>query len=214
MVTVVYLKSIIGIDDVLSLRPDYCGLTQVQASGTGIRSVRSFNETHRSPSARTLTPTSRREPHPRRHGRRARLGSVVPSSSLSSALTARRSRLRNQGRPAAGMNKVVLIVRSDIEADVRRRVADQHPDLDVAYVLQDTHGPKRAKPWGTGHAVLTAAPEVPARSACSTPTTTTALDLPGPRRGGGGSARRPCAARRLPTRSDAARGRRGLPRHL
>ena len=62
---------------------------------------------------------------------------------------------------AAGMNKVVLIVRSDIEADVRRHVADQHPDLDVAYVLQDTHGPKRAKPWGTGHAVLTAAPEVP-----------------------------------------------------
>jgi len=46
MVTVVYLKSIIGIDDVLSLRPDYCGLTQVQASSTGIRSVRSFNETH------------------------------------------------------------------------------------------------------------------------------------------------------------------------
>ena len=46
MVTVVYLKSIIGIGDVLSLRPDYCGLTQVQASSTGIRSVRSFNETH------------------------------------------------------------------------------------------------------------------------------------------------------------------------
>ena len=45
MVTVVYLKSIIGIDDVLSLRPDYCGLTQVQASCTGIRSVRSINET-------------------------------------------------------------------------------------------------------------------------------------------------------------------------
>ena len=47
---------------------------------------------------------------------------------------------------AAGMNKVVLIVRSDIEADVRRHVAGQHPDLDVAYVLQDTHGPKREKP--------------------------------------------------------------------
>ena len=62
---------------------------------------------------------------------------------------------------AAGMNKVVLIVRSDIEADVRRHVVGQHPDLDVAYVLQDTHGPKREKPWGTGHAVLTAAPEVP-----------------------------------------------------
>ena len=46
MVTVVYLKSLIGIDDVLSLRPDYCGITRVQASSTGIRSVRSFNETH------------------------------------------------------------------------------------------------------------------------------------------------------------------------
>ena len=46
MVTTVYLKSLIGIDDVLSMRPDYCGLTQVQASSTGIRTVRSFNETH------------------------------------------------------------------------------------------------------------------------------------------------------------------------
>lgn len=45
MVTVVYLKALIGLGDVLSLRPDYCGLTQVQASSTGIRSVRSFNET-------------------------------------------------------------------------------------------------------------------------------------------------------------------------
>jgi len=64
---------------------------------------------------------------------------------------------------AAGMEKVVLIVRSDIEDDLRRRVSRQHPDLDVAFVLQDTHGPSRAKPWGTAHAVLTAAPEVPDR---------------------------------------------------
>ena len=63
----------------------------------------------------------------------------------------------------AGMEKVVLIVRSDIEDDVRRHVSNQHPDLDVAYVLQDTHGPSRTKPWGTAHAVLTAAPEVPDR---------------------------------------------------
>ncbi|MEM9517862.1 MAG: NTP transferase domain-containing protein [Actinomycetota bacterium] len=62
---------------------------------------------------------------------------------------------------AAGMDRIVLIVRSDIEDDVRRHVGAQHPDLDVAYVLQDTHGPSRAKPWGTAHAVLTAAPEVP-----------------------------------------------------
>lgn len=60
----------------------------------------------------------------------------------------------------AGMDKVVLIVRTDIEDDVRRHVSAQHPDLDVGYVLQDTHGPSRTKPWGTAHAVLTAAPEV------------------------------------------------------
>ena len=64
---------------------------------------------------------------------------------------------------AAGMEKVVLIVRSDIEDDLRRHVSAQHPELDVAYVLQDTHGPSRNKPWGTAHAVLTAAPEVPDR---------------------------------------------------
>ena len=62
---------------------------------------------------------------------------------------------------AAGMDKVVLIVRSDIEDDVRRHVDAQHPGLAVEYVLQDTHGPSRAKPWGTAHAVLTAAPAVP-----------------------------------------------------
>ncbi|MEM7142779.1 MAG: NTP transferase domain-containing protein [Actinomycetota bacterium] len=61
---------------------------------------------------------------------------------------------------AAGADKVVLIVRSDIEADVRRHVDPRHADLDIAYVLQDGHGPSRTKPWGTGHAVLTAAPEV------------------------------------------------------
>jgi GTP:adenosylcobinamide-phosphate guanylyltransferase len=61
---------------------------------------------------------------------------------------------------AAGVSSVVLIVRSDIEADVRRHVDAQHPGLDVAYVLQDTHGPVRSKPWGTAHAVLTAAPAV------------------------------------------------------
>lgn len=61
---------------------------------------------------------------------------------------------------AAGVGKVVLIVRSDIEADVRRHVERRHSHLDVAYVRQDRHGPAREKPWGTGHAVLTAASEV------------------------------------------------------
>ena len=46
MVVAVYLKTIVGMTDVLSMRADYCGLTRVQASSTGVRSIRSFNETH------------------------------------------------------------------------------------------------------------------------------------------------------------------------
>lgn len=63
---------------------------------------------------------------------------------------------------AAGADKAVLVVRSDIEDDVRRHVearrADQPPE--IAYVRQDRCGPPRAKPWGTAHAVLAAAPAV------------------------------------------------------
>lgn len=46
MVIAVYLRTIMGMDDVFAMRADYCGLTRVQASSTGVRSVRSFNETH------------------------------------------------------------------------------------------------------------------------------------------------------------------------
>ncbi len=60
----------------------------------------------------------------------------------------------------AGADKVVLVVRSDIETDVRHHLAKHPHDIEIAFVLQDTHGPRRKKPWGTGHAVLTAAPEV------------------------------------------------------
>ena len=63
---------------------------------------------------------------------------------------------------AAGAAKAVLVVRSDIEDDVRRHVgarqADQPPEID--YVCQDRCGPPRTKPWGTAHAVLAAAPAV------------------------------------------------------
>ena len=60
---------------------------------------------------------------------------------------------------AAGANRVVLIVRSDIEADVKRHFEDRDglpADLEVAYVRQDGYGPPRPKPWGTAHAVLSA----------------------------------------------------------
>ncbi|WP_419849781.1 nucleotidyltransferase family protein [Candidatus Poriferisocius sp.] len=64
---------------------------------------------------------------------------------------------------AAGADRVVLIVRSDIEADVQRHFEARGGlpgDLDVAYVCQDEHGPTRPKPWGTAHAVLSAAEAV------------------------------------------------------
>ena len=63
---------------------------------------------------------------------------------------------------AAGADKAVLVVRSQIEEDVRRHVearrADQPPE--IAYVCQDRGDPPRPKPWGTAHAVLAAAPAV------------------------------------------------------
>jgi hypothetical protein len=63
----------------------------------------------------------------------------------------------------AGFGEVVLIVRSDIEADVRDHIASIHGAEDsvggsvpVRYVRQDDLGPPRDKPWGTLHAVLSA----------------------------------------------------------
>ncbi len=46
MVTGVYLQILLGIDDPLALLVDYCGITRVVASSTGLRTVRSVNETH------------------------------------------------------------------------------------------------------------------------------------------------------------------------
>lgn len=60
----------------------------------------------------------------------------------------------------AGVAKVVLVVRTDIEDDVRRHIEIRDHAVEIAYVCQDTHGPHRAKPWGTGQAVLVAEPEV------------------------------------------------------
>ncbi len=61
---------------------------------------------------------------------------------------------------AAGFGEVVLIVRSDIEDDVRAHIDSMHGDGGpapfVSYVRQDDLGPKRDKPWGTLHAVLSA----------------------------------------------------------
>lgn len=46
MVTSVYLESLLGLADPLSVQIDYCGITRVLAASTGLRTVRSVNETH------------------------------------------------------------------------------------------------------------------------------------------------------------------------
>ena len=51
----------------------------------------------------------------------------------------------------------MLIVRTEIEADVRAHMAELHPGMEITYVRQDDLGPERSKPWGTTHAVLSAA---------------------------------------------------------
>lgn len=59
---------------------------------------------------------------------------------------------------AAGCTQVVLIIRSDIEADVRAHLERQYDSMDgFVLVRQDDFGPRRDKPWGTAHAVLSAA---------------------------------------------------------
>ena len=56
---------------------------------------------------------------------------------------------------AAGCSQVVLIIRSDIEADVQAHLERQYGSLDgFAFVRQDEFGPEREKPWGTAHAIL------------------------------------------------------------
>lgn len=62
---------------------------------------------------------------------------------------------------AAGFDRVVIIVRHEIEADVREHLAEQHAGADFFdLVCQDDLGPDREKPWGTLHAILSAADAV------------------------------------------------------
>jgi NDP-sugar pyrophosphorylase family protein len=61
----------------------------------------------------------------------------------------------------AGFDRVVMVTRTDIEQMTRDHIARTQPaDLDITYVRQDELGPPREKPWGTGHAVLAAAPVI------------------------------------------------------
>ncbi|MEM8905182.1 MAG: NTP transferase domain-containing protein [Actinomycetota bacterium] len=62
---------------------------------------------------------------------------------------------------AAGIERIVLVVRTDIVDMVRDHIGRFHSaDVDIAYECQDELGPPRAKPWGTVHAVLAAAPSL------------------------------------------------------
>ncbi len=65
----------------------------------------------------------------------------------------------------AGFDRLVLVIRKDIEADFRATIGRRlESRLDVHYVFQELHSnlpggqvsPGRTKPWGTGHAVLVA----------------------------------------------------------
>jgi hypothetical protein len=62
---------------------------------------------------------------------------------------------------AAGVDEVILIVRNDIKDDTAAHVRSIHgADLPLTLVCQDDLGPPRDKPWGTVHAVLSAADAV------------------------------------------------------
>lgn len=68
----------------------------------------------------------------------------------------------------AGFNKIVFIIRKDIEADFREVIGDRIEavckarGVEVAYAFQEKEDlpqnfacpPERVKPWGTGHALL------------------------------------------------------------
>ena len=65
----------------------------------------------------------------------------------------------------AGFNKVVFIIRKDFEEDFRSKITDKYTGkIRVEFAFQDlNHLPEgfscpqgRVKPWGTGHAILTA----------------------------------------------------------
>ena len=65
----------------------------------------------------------------------------------------------------AGFNKVVFIIRKDLEEEFRRVIGERIEKItEVAYAFQDmedlpegfTKPADRTKPWGTGHAVLAA----------------------------------------------------------
>jgi len=69
----------------------------------------------------------------------------------------------------AGIRKVVFVIRENFELEFKKAVIEKLPsDLEAKYVFQELsdipsglkYSKKREKPWGTGHAVLTASSEI------------------------------------------------------
>lgn len=59
---------------------------------------------------------------------------------------------------AAGCDNIVLIIRTDLADDVRSHLVEQYGSAEsFTLVRQDDFGPRREKPWGTAHAVLSTA---------------------------------------------------------
>ena len=65
----------------------------------------------------------------------------------------------------SGFNKIVFIIRKDFEKEFRSQITDKYQDrIKVEFAFQDlndlpqgfTCPEGRIKPWGTGHAILTA----------------------------------------------------------
>ena len=69
----------------------------------------------------------------------------------------------------AGFGKVVFIIRKHFRAEFEAIFSHRYPNIDVAFVEQEPYKelpedfvtpPERTRPWGTGHAMLMAEPEV------------------------------------------------------
>ncbi len=69
----------------------------------------------------------------------------------------------------SGFTKVIFIIRKDIESDFRKKIGNKYAGkMDVRYVFQELDDlpdgffppSGRSKPWGTGHAMLTAGKEI------------------------------------------------------
>ena len=54
-----------------------------------------------------------------------------------------------------GLGQTVIVARTDIDEELRSHLNERHgTDSEITIVHQDSFGPSRPKPWGTGHAIL------------------------------------------------------------